>query len=448
MVEESKVPVTIVGLRAENFKKITLVEVVATDSIVTVGGLNEAGKSSVLDAVATVLGGADLAPKVPIRKGQSKSTVVATLTDGLKITRTFRRLPASEDLPERVTSTLEIANADGSATFKSPQAMLDKLLGGGAFHDPLAFSVLRPADRREAVRRIVGLDFSVLDGRRAKLLQDRLLATKELRGLEVQLDTLAKHEDAPAEEIDPDAVMVEIEAAEKTVRAADDALTAHDRALQAVTAQEQAIMARKDTVADLRRRLQYAEDAVNAASADLATHQHVVKTREKAVAAARAAVVDPAPVRARMSEIKSTNAKVQHNRRVDEAVALQALLVQKLEEVGAAVATIDQEKRAALEAAPFPVEGMSFSEDDVLLDGLPFAQASTARRLRVSVAMALARAGQLRVLLVKAGNDLDAKNLGLLAEVAREHGAQVWVERVTDDPASVSVFIEDGSGRS
>ena len=26
-----------------------------------------------------------------------------------------------------------------------------------------------------------------------------------------------------------------------------------------------------------------------------------------------------------------------------------------------------------------------------------------------------------------------------------EHGAQIWVERVTDDPKSVTVFIEDGS---
>lgn len=439
--EDTVQTTTIVGLRAENFKKISLVEVTPDGALVLVGGENEAGKSSVIDAVATVLGGAKLAPPVPVKRGQSKATVTATLGNGLKITRTFRFHDGE------TTSTLDITNADGSASFKSPQAMLDRLLGDAPFYDPLAFVNLRPSDRREEVRRLVGLDFSVLDGQRMKILGDRKIAANELRGLEVRMRVELPHKDAPAEEIDPDVVMAEIDAADRTVDAYEEAKRLRRAAAKRVTDNKLAIAAADESLERVLKALEEAKQRVADTRAETALVEKAYDEFVAEEAAAQAAVTDPEPIRKRMKDLKTTNERVQHNRRVAETAERAKKLEQDVVVLDGRVAVIDDEKRAQLTAAPFPVPGMSFSDDDVLIDELPFSQASTARKLRASVAMVLARAGEVRVLLVKAGNDLDTKNLGLLAELAQEHRAQIWVERVTDDPKSVTVFIEDGASR-
>jgi hypothetical protein len=108
-----------------------------------------------------------------------------------------------------------------------------------------------------------------------------------------------------------------------------------------------------------------------------------------------------------------------------------------------AIEAIDERKNKKLSAAKFPVEGLSFGAGEVMFNGLPFAQASDAERMRVSVGMAAAMNPKLRVALVRNGSLLDAQNLALLEKLATEHDLQVWIERVgTADPSAI--IIEDG----
>jgi hypothetical protein len=76
---------------------------------------------------------------------------------------------------------------------------------------------------------------------------------------------------------------------------------------------------------------------------------------------------------------------------------------------------------------------------------LPFAQASTSIRTRVSVAIGAALAPKLKVILIRNGNDLDDSNFALLAESAREHGLQLWVEKISGAKGQATVLIEDGT---
>lgn len=437
---DEKAPLRIVGLKAENFQKLKVVEVEAGDGpLVTVGGQNEAGKSSLIDAIASVIGGVKLAPKVPIRQGQKSAQVTATVGD-LKIVRKFRL----DDETDDVTSTLEITSADGSASFKSPQAMLDKLLGSAPFYDPLAFAQLRPADRREAVRAVVGLDFSVQDARRRKLLDDKLGLQRRLESAERAIEGVAPYKDLPAEEIDPADLLRDIERAESTHEAANKASHTHAIYRGELEDLHESILAADADVETARQALRTAETKAADLRAQVPAKSRQVDEALENLKHANDARVDPAPLKLRMQDVKDTNKKIQFNRQLEETAAAVDALRLELKTTTDTIAIVDAEKQKALAAAPFPVPGMAFSDDDVLLGGLPFSQASTAQKIRASVAMALARAGQLRVLLVKAGNDLDKKSLALLAEIAKEHQAQVWVERVAEAPGEVTVFLEDG----
>jgi hypothetical protein len=89
------------------------------------------------------------------------------------------------------------------------------------------------------------------------------------------------------------------------------------------------------------------------------------------------------------------------------------------------------------------VDGLSFDDSGVLLNGLPFSQASQAEQLRVSVAMGFAQNPELKVLLVRDGSLLDGNSLNLLDQMARDHDGQVWIERVGEGD-QCAVIIEDG----
>jgi hypothetical protein len=162
---------------------------------------------------------------------------------------------------------------------------------------------------------------------------------------------------------------------------------------------------------------------------------------------ARAAVIDPAPIRQRIADAEGTNAKARANA---ERARVAAELEEARARAGALTALIDAldaDKAMQLAEAKFPVEGLAFDEGGVRLNGVPFSQASAAEQLRVSVAMGLAMNPRLRVLLIRDGSLLDDDSLALVAAMAAESDAQVWMERVGDG-AECSVVIEDGAVRA
>jgi hypothetical protein len=93
--------------------------------------------------------------------------------------------------------------------------------------------------------------------------------------------------------------------------------------------------------------------------------------------------------------------------------------------------------------AKFPIEGLSFGEDGVLYNGVPFKQCSAAERLKVSMAMAMALNPKLRVIRILDGSLLDSTNMNLIQEMVKEKDYQVWIE-VVDESGKVGITIEGG----
>jgi myosin heavy subunit len=145
----------------------------------------------------------------------------------------------------------------------------------------------------------------------------------------------------------------------------------------------------------------------------------------------------------KMENAQEINRKIQEEKARQKAHEEHVTLETKAKALTNKIQAIDQSKAQALHDAQFPVDGLSFDDSGVLLNGLPFSQASQAEQLSVSVAMGFAQNPGLRVLLVRDGSLLDENSLNLLAELARDYDGQVWIERVGkgDDCA---VIIEDG----
>jgi hypothetical protein len=102
-------------------------------------------------------------------------------------------------------------------------------------------------------------------------------------------------------------------------------------------------------------------------------------------------------------------------------------------------------KDQAIASAKMPVDGLSFGEDGVLLNGVPFEQASDAEQLRASVAIAAAMNPKLRVIRIRDGSLLDDDAMQALAAMAAERDLQIWIERVGEHVNTFGVVIRDGA---
>ena len=109
----------------------------------------------------------------------------------------------------------------------------------------------------------------------------------------------------------------------------------------------------------------------------------------------------------------------------------------------AKIEALDKQKNDAIAAAKFPVAGLSFTDTGVLYNGIPFSQCSSAEKLRVSVAIAMAGNPKLRVIRITDGSLIDSKNMAIIESLAKENDYQIWIEKV-DESGSVGVYIEDG----
>ncbi len=422
-------PLTIVSLESENVKRLRAVRIVpGDDSVVLIKGDNAQGKSSILDSIAYVLGGTALCPPNVIREGETSARVKLDLGE-IVVSRKWT--PSG--------STLEVKNAEG-AKYGSPQKMLDAMLGSLSF-DPLAFTRERPKDQLETLRKLVGLDTSMLDKQRAELFAERTIANREVDRTKAVAASAPRYPDAPTAEV----VVAELLAEQDRLVEQDRQRALQQRAVAEAEAHHaRCLVTGKEIdaqIAELRTKLAQLEDrkangeAVTKRSAEeVARAQGILATHPAA---------DLAPVRAQLASAETTNRQVRANADLAGFEKKAAAAVAESERLTAEIKDLDEAKAEAIASAKFPVPGLGVTDDGVTFQGQPLEQASQAERIRVSLAIGLAANPRLRVLLIRDGSLLDGKALKLVAEMASAAGAQVWLERCSTEGAG-GFIIEDG----
>jgi DNA repair exonuclease SbcCD ATPase subunit len=422
----------IISLIAENVKKLVAVEIRPDGNMVIIAGKNAAGKTSVLDSIWWCLAGATHIQAAPIRKGSAEARIKLDLGE-LRVTRTFKR---GNDGAGPTTS-ITVENAEG-ARFPSPQRMLDSLIGALSF-DPLEFARMPPAEQFDALRRFVPeVDFVAIEnadrGDRERRTELGRLARQE-RAAAQAINTPAE---TPEVEIDEAALVADLEAAGAANAELEARKARRERAEADVTSQRQSAQRWRDEAEKLRKQAE--ETEARAAEMDKAA----AELQDKLTAAAPLAVpTDTAAIRERIAAARKVNTQV---RALSERMKhhTRALgLEQQVEALTGSIAQRQAAKDAAIAAAAMPVPGLGFGDRAVLMDGLPFEQASDAEQLRVSVAIAIALNPKLRVIRVRDGSLLDENSLTLLARMADENEMQVWLEKV-DSSGKVGFVIEDG----
>jgi DNA repair exonuclease SbcCD ATPase subunit len=417
--------VRILSLQAQNFKALRAVEITPTGAVVPIIGDNGQGKSSVLDSIYCALAGKKAIPSKPIRRGADSAVIKLDLGE-VKVTRKF-----SGD------TTSVIVEAQSGARFPSPQRMLDDLLGELSF-DPLRFANAEPKAQLETLRSLVQLDVDVdaLDGANARDYELR-------RDWNRKVDSLKERVASLSAGIDPQMDTTAIDVNALTSRMADasehNALIERRQANRERTAQDVAALRRN--ASDKRQQAQLLLDEATAYEAAADSKQRLLDDAEP--------LPEPIDVSALRDEINAAmaaNAERQnqerqrdaHKRAVDELQVAHSTS----QNLTAQMEARAKAKQVAIASAKMPLQELSFGDGEVLYEGVPLAQVSSAERIRVSFAIAIAKNPKLRVVLLHDGPLLDEKSLALVAQMAEEADVQVWIERVGRGP--VGVLIQDG----
>lgn len=418
----------IVRLQAEGFKRLVAVDITPDGDLVEVRGNNGNGKSSVLDAIYSALAGASASPEKPVRDGEEMAIIRLDLGD-LVVTRYFTA---------EGTTRLKVQNAEG-ATFSSGQTMLDKLVGHISF-DPLEFLSLKPSEQAEELRKLVDIadpetgemiDLSAIEAANAKDFADRRDVNRDGKALKARIDGMGGVRHVPDDAPNRDEIVAKLASAGETNEAVGEAERKRASYADAIASYE----ARK---AELETELANTTEAIEKGKAALAALPEPGQR------------VDVAELQELLASAENFAENKRHNDNRAALIAEFEEMRKRSESLSEAMAKRNANRAAAIAAAKMPVDGLALSLDDenrlgVTFNGVPFSQASDAERLRISAAVAMAANPELRVLRLKDASLLDAANVELLRELAKEHDFQVWAEFVGDD--GPGIIMESGEVR-
>jgi DNA repair exonuclease SbcCD ATPase subunit len=407
------------SIRATNFLRLVAIEITPDGAVVQISGANGSGKSSILRALECAFAGKDAVPADPVRHGADEAEIVVDLGD-LIVRRVIQ--------PDRSTA-LTVTNKDGFKA-SSPQKLLEGLFG--KLLDPVAFSRMAPKAQRELLADMVGLSTMLDDLWRADEAdrEKRRDVNRDLKAAEARLAGVP--EIAAVDPVDVSATLAELRAA---------------RDHNAKVAQADADRARRRIGVEERRK-EAAHHRTEAAK--------LIALAEKLEADATQVAqwlegADPIPaeidsesIEQRLEQAEAINERHRSFQRRAQLAAEVAELRAMSETYTAQLTTREAERRAVIEAAPLPIEGLGFGDDGITYNGVPFQQASTAEQLRVSAAIAMALSPKLRVLVIREGSLLDEQSLRMLGEMAEAQDFVCLVEQV-DTSGQIGVYIEDGS---
>lgn len=450
----------IVELQVENFKRISVANIKPDGSTVVIGGNNAQGKSSAIDAIFAALQGKSAVPTDPIH-GEAEQGKITLNLDQYIVERTFK---------EGGKTSLKVKSAEG-AVFSSPQDLLNKFSDNLGF-DPHEFNRMNPKEQCQAIAAITGIDFDDFAKRRKEVFDKRTDVNRTLKQVTAEYDSMKGDikSDLPAEKIVLSDLLDELSKASDHNKRSDEIKVDIRALISSVSDINKSIgLLRENLVPyrenaesvsnDIRAQIKALQERLVSVDEGIVTEEE--KTSEKvrqgieAIAKKEAITVarqnelkeftpiDTEEIKERLSKVEETNSAIDRQLEIQTCKDRLDKGTVMADDLTAEIKQIDIEKENTIAKAEMPMPGLDIEDGCVLLNGHPFEQASSAEQIKACVLIGLAMNPTLRVLIIRDGSLLDENNLALIAQLAEENNAQVWIERVGAG-SEVGFVMEDG----
>ena len=408
----------ILKLTAENFKKLSAVEITPDGNVVVISGKNGAGKSSVLDSIEAALCGGRSLPKQPIKTGEVRAKVSVDMGP-YRVTRKF--------FGANSTLTVE-TTGETPTTVRKPQAFLDEVVGNLSF-DPLAFLNKQPAEQRNTLMEFLGLNLEEFADKIATLKIQRSDVRKEKERKLHEAESITTTLNLPPQEIDSGILLAELKEIQDHNEACQVVITEKAVNTQRLETVSKDIVAAEKAIEDWNQRLIGLRNLKFDIEGELGPQLEIL-TR------------DSAEVEAKLKSLSATNEAIRLNAQKKQAMATMELCVKVYSKLGDDIKVVENQKAKKLAEAVMPVEGLSILSDGLGYNGIPLEQECQSKQLKICVAIAMAMNPKLKVLRID-GNGLDEDSLVAIGELVAGKDYQVWIEKVSANNR-IGFYIEDG----
>lgn len=439
-------------LEAEHFKNISkrIVEIGGRSLLIT--GPNGGGKSSIIQALLSGIN-----PKIqatdPIQKGEKKGStkvVFAGMINGQHETYTLEMFYTPANKKGRIVLT----GADGE-DIKSPKEKLKSIIGNISF-DIFKFLKDSKPDQIKVLKELSGVrvDIDKLDMQRKKIFDERTFLTRKTDEDEAvmnnhgmtpeDIDLYSQTKDIELLQRDMDSVSKKLTDWNGVVAKTAEYKKEFEVDLPEKAADINNIMLEKEAkIKELQKELEEKREELIILSEQKAkAHQQYEKGKswlEK----------NQEPNAKEISA--NLSAALLHNQKCEKVTELaekQKVLrenKQKLEKMNKDIEAIDAQKDKLLKNSKLPIEGLTFTEDNVFMDGLPLeeGQINTAKLIDVGLEVSMALNPNLRVVFLHEGSLFDKESLAHLTKRVEERGYQLIAEIVTDDTEVDIKFVEE-----
>lgn len=403
----------IIELKAENIKKIKAIGIKPEDNTVIISGKNGAGKSSVLDSIWFALTGKDSlkGTSKPIREGEDHAMAMVDIGDYI-VTRNW----TSND-----TTYLKVENKDG-AKYSSPQQMLDSFIGELSF-DPLKFANVEKKQQKDILLRLLGVtaDVEKLDSKYQDIFNERTFIGRNYKAVKAQFEGIEKPRSTLPED--------EVNISELT------------RKLSEAIENNKAVGEIEEDIEECEGRLTSIEKEI----AELLKEKEQIignlKRDKKHLSESK--IIPIEDLQDKIDNAQDLNSEIRSAQSYYEKKASVEDFENRYKAKTAELTKITSDKSEIIKAAKMPIEGLSFDDEGVLFNSIPFTQLSSAEQLKVSISMAMTMNPKLRIIRIMDGSLLDSKNMEIIKQMASDNDFQIWIEKV-DESGKIGIYIEDG----
>lgn len=402
-------------LELENVKRIKAVKLEpAANGLTIIGGDNNQGKTSILDAIAWALGGNKFKPSVPAREGALVPPYIhIELDNGIVVERAGKN------------SSLKVTDSQGN---KSGQTLLNEFISQLALDLP-AFLKANDKEKADTLLQIIGVkdQLTKLEEQEKRLYYQRTEIGRIRDTKQKAAANMEEYPGAPAEPV----------SAVKLIQEQQDILARNgenQRKRMQVSQMESEQAALAGQIEILQNRLNDLQERKKKLDADIETgHKTVAQLKDESTA----------EIEKSLADIEATNTQVRKNQEKAAAEDEANAYTVQYDQLTDQIETVRKQKKDLLHGAQLPLPELSVEDGKLTYKGVPWDGMSGSDQLKVATAIVRKLNPKCGFVLMDKLEQMDLTTLREFGAWLEQEGLQVIATRVAKGD-ECSVIIEDG----
>ena len=409
-------------LQLENIKRIKAVTLRPSENGLTIiGGGNEQGKTSVLDAIAWALGGEKYRPSMAAREGSVLPPALKiTMNNGLVVERKGKN------------SALTVIDPEGK---KAGQTLLNTFIEELALNLP-KFMEASGKEKADTLLQIIGVgpQLAELEQKEKEIYQERLYVGRTADQKKKFAQEQPYYPDVPEEPVSPsELIRQQQDILARNGENQRKRLHADEMERRAAAVEKELSIAYRQA-AEIEKRLERLKQEYNQA----------VEDRETAFRdAADLEDESTAELEESIRNIEEINRKIRANLDKEKAEEDAKIYANKYSQLTMDIEAVRKAKRDLLENARLPLAGLSVEDGELVYRGQKWDNMSGSARLIVATAIVKELNPACGFVLLDKLEQMDLPTLEKFGAWLQEQGLQAIATRVSTG-GECSIIIEDG----